>query len=105
MSGDARRNGSPVTLDVSLRLGFRGFVRLLIAWAGIYRILQVVGTQPNFTTIAFLVPRASGGVTCLQEHAADPPFMSPDQGSRIRLSAILVVLAGLNLGGGFLMHA
>ena len=30
--------------------------------------------------------------------------MSPDQGSRIRLSAILVVLAGLNLGGGFLMH-
>ena len=31
--------------------------------------------------------------------------MSPAQGSRIRLSAILVVLAGLNLGGGFLMHA
>jgi putative peptidoglycan lipid II flippase len=30
--------------------------------------------------------------------------MSPHRGSRIRLSAILVVLAGLNLGGGFLMH-
>ena len=33
-----------------------GPVRLLIAWAPMLWALQVVGTQPNFTEIAALVP-------------------------------------------------
>ena len=56
------------------------------------------GTAPRDGAAPPRLRRASN------EHAAGRPFMSPDQGSRIRLSAILVVLAGLNLGGGFLMH-